>query len=68
MKKTPDPRPVQRLSVYTGVDGGGCRDVGTLQLDKDVFLYNRRDIEDALINERIQFIPYLLSVLEVLRR
>jgi hypothetical protein len=66
MNKRPKGWGTQRLFIYTGIDGGGCRDMATIVFHDDVRLYAAHQIDEMLIQERVSFIPYLLSVLVVL--
>lgn len=64
----PRPEPVQRLGFYVEAPTGGCSDIGVLQMAPGVGLYHHAHIREAIVAERIHVIPYLLSVLEVLRK
>ncbi len=66
MNKKPKPHPVQRLGVYGGADGGGCFDLAVMQLAPGVGLYHESQLAEMRINERVYFMPYLLSVLAIL--
>lgn len=68
MRKVPQPRDNRVLRLYGQAPGGGCQDLAVVQFLPGVGLYYTAEIEEALVNERLQFIPYLLSVLEVLRK
>ena len=66
MNKQPSKLGTQRLHIYTDVDGGGCIDVGVVQMIPGAALYHQQSIEDMRLAERVGYIPYMLSVLAVL--
>lgn len=63
MNRKPRKHQLQSMGFYGEAFGGGCFDLGVLQLKEGVGLYHEQQIADAFIAERQAFIPYLQSVL-----